>query len=589
MTTTSSTKDTALARQAIETYLQTLLDLSKYPSIIAPDHNQVLKALDGLIQLHFPRPAWSADLKDILIDWPGLFIEQREKFEQIHSQKDQNKINYSALYWSDERNSNADQTLTRLQPNSTFLSHNYLIARVLSTLLQHGMYIVRFKPEYFSFYENHIECSWDLLAVDALTEKKRQLAKTEVGWVHGALRKLELSADTQPAAAVTHAFAYALFYTLTRLPPAQHQGALLEQVDRFRLYNPLLTANLRDFWRHYLQLPVNSKETPLECWQALQDLLTETHNQNKSSINFAITEAYDIGGDSVYGRRKQSNSNEDVFFSISEIGAALLGVADGVSTADLGKGRIASHAIKCIADDYEQQWKQRIQALLAETDITARQLATEQLINDFFQQCQQAVLTEINHYLDKSTDLATEDSAAIQPMSSTLVIAVIIGQSVTIGHWGDSRAYKISQKQIIRLTEDHNQRNEQLQKSAHELFSPLPQGKGSELTRVVGQCHLSEQEKSYMSNQQKVSIDHCTLLANEYLLLCSDGLLNIDQISDEITAEIELMQQVSKQSSQSCREIARQLVRKADDVHGVDNITALLLSLPSQQQAKPNT
>ncbi len=569
MTTIISPQDDNLTPDpTIEAYLHSFLELSKSPVIAPPDYHQVLAVLQQLKNLYFPKPVWTTALDDALINWMDLFITDRTGFDALQTQRE--RFNFSTLYCSGELN--PDLALQYLAPDAPFIQHSGCCARVLTTMLQHGLYLVRFKPEYFVFYNDKLDCSWEDLQNDALSEQKRQLNKMEVGWMHGALRNLELPANAQPPAMVTHTFAYSLLHTLTRLPPAQHQGALLEQIDRFRLYNPLLTADLRNFWRHYLQLPMTSQETPLDCWQALQTLLIHDNNPSPTKT---IPATYDIGGDSVYGRRKRSNDNEDIFFSLAEDGAALLGVADGVSTADLGRGRLASHAIKRVIDDQEFEWQRRLQQLVAVTSDMEKQQDIETFIQELFQGCQQAVLTEINALFSRKT----QKEEATQPMSSTLVIAVIVGTSVTIGHWGDSRAYKISGEQIIRLTEDHNRRNEQLTKTADTIFEPLPKGAGTELSRVVGQCRFDQKQQCYLNGAQKVSIDHCQLAPGDYLLLCSDGLLNIDDVNDEAAVEIALKQQIDTHSNESCRELARQLVRAADDAHGNDNITALLLRL----------
>lgn len=577
MTTKPDAHDDGIdIEQRIEDRLHAILDLSKSKTLLHPNHNQVLAALENLGNLYFPIPSWATGLDDALIDWMDLFSTDRASFDALQTQREH--YNFSALYWS------GDLTLQSLAPGALFSLHSGLIARVLTTLLQQGLYIVRFKPDYFSFYKNSIDCSWEALQNDALTDQKRQLNKMEVGWMHGALRNLELPENVQPAAMVTHAFAYALLYTLTRLPPAQHQGALLEQIDRFRLYNPLLAADLRDFWRHYLQLPQTSQETPLDCWQAFQAILQPC---NKTKVMETIPVNYEIAGDSVYGRRKRSNDNEDVFFYLAENGAALLGVADGVSTANLGKGRLASHAIKRVIENQESQWRLRLQQLASETSETNRQQKTEELLHELFKCCQQAVLTELNKCLSQNTDNFGPKAETTQTMSSTLVIAIIVGQSVKIGHWGDSRAYKISANQIIRLTEDHNQRNEQLTKTADLIFEPLPKGAGAELTRVVGKCSFDPEQKCYIGDEQRVSIDQCQIASGDLLLLCSDGLFSINEVSDESIAEITLKQQIDHHSKESCRELARQLVRSADDAHGNDNITALLLRIMPERLAAP--
>ncbi|WP_341325708.1 protein phosphatase 2C domain-containing protein [Methylotuvimicrobium sp. KM2] len=564
----------------IEKHLQGLLELQQYPGIHVANPERILVELKQLSNLYFPRPDWSSPLDEILVDRFELFMNDRRQFETLQTERQ--KLDFNGLYWASE----LDQAKTEswLSVGSEFLRDTGLVAQVLTILSQQGLFIVRFKPDYFAFYRERIDPDWEYLNKDALSAQNIKISKMEVGWMHGSLRQLSLPDSMQPNVPVTHAFAYALLYSLTRLPRAQHQGALQEQVDRFRLYNPCLPAYLRDFWRHYLQLPSTSEETPISCWQSFQQEL----QRNTQNVPLLTHIDYDIGGDSVYGRRKNGNDNEDALFYLREGDAVMLGVADGVSSAQLGRGRIASQTVKRQVDDQEFRYRRRLQNIAQIADTGQRLNEMESFLQTVFSDCQQAVVAEINRCYEQHKAQNNENSPTpihdMQTMSTTLVLAVVIGQDVKIGHWGDSRAYLIDSEKTVRLTEDHNLRNENLQRSDRNLFEPLPPQAGSELTRVVGQCRYDSERQLFIEEKPRLSIDTCNMAESSFLLLCSDGLLEISDMSREKTAEIWLQQQMSRLRGENCREIARQLVRTADDEHGTDNITALLLSrLPTKQ------
>jgi serine/threonine protein phosphatase PrpC len=113
-------------------------------------------------------------------------------------------------------------------------------------------------------------------------------------------------------------------------------------------------------------------------------------------------------------------------------------------------------------------------------------------------------------------------------MGSTLVAALFgnAGRTVTIGHIGDSRAYRLRAAQLERLTDDHSAREELLRADVNEAaMAVIPQ---HILTRALG-----------VHPDVDVDILHDQTLPGDVYLLCSDGLwakVSEDEILATLTA-----------------------------------------------------
>lgn len=143
---------------------------------------------------------------------------------------------------------------------------------------------------------------------------------------------------------------------------------------------------------------------------------------------------------------------------------------------------------------------------------------------------------------------------------STLTAALILGQQMTIGHVGDSRAYIISDHQTKVLTRDHSlvKRLEELGQLTEEEAAIHPQR--NVLYKAIGQGANLE-----------VDVFTHPLPHKGYLLLCSDGLWGVVP-DDEITRIV--------YETENPQEASDELVRMANVAGGPDNITAVLVYFP---------
>ncbi len=143
---------------------------------------------------------------------------------------------------------------------------------------------------------------------------------------------------------------------------------------------------------------------------------------------------------------------------------------------------------------------------------------------------------------------------------TTLTAAVLLGEQMTIGHVGDSRAYLLNGKEAKILTRDHSlvERLKELGQLTPEEAAVHPQR--NVLYRAIGQGANLE-----------VDVATYPIPRDGYLLLCSDGLWGV--IDDEQITKIIYR---TSHPQKACDE----LVKAANAAGGPDNITAILVYFP---------
>jgi PPM family protein phosphatase len=163
-------------------------------------------------------------------------------------------------------------------------------------------------------------------------------------------------------------------------------------------------------------------------------------------------------------------------------------------------------------------------------------------------------------------DLAVADESR-RGMGTTLTLAKLHGDEVSLAHVGDSRAYRLRGGELEQLTRDHSlvaelERSGQITPEAAENH---PQR--SIITRALGP-------------EPDVEVDTYTLAGRDgdVFLICSDGLTSM--ISDDEVASI-------LRSAGSLDEAADELVRAANQSGGKDNITVILFRLGEGEAPEP--
>jgi PPM family protein phosphatase len=143
---------------------------------------------------------------------------------------------------------------------------------------------------------------------------------------------------------------------------------------------------------------------------------------------------------------------------------------------------------------------------------------------------------------------------------TTLTAALVIGQQITIGHVGDSRAYAVYPAgRIEQLTRDHSlvKRLEELGHLNKEEAANFPHR--NVLIRALGQGDVLE-----------IDVFTVPFPHNGYLMLCSDGLWGV--ISDK-----DILRSIS--DAPNLQRACQNMVDAANAAGGPDNITVVLAQM----------
>ena len=140
-------------------------------------------------------------------------------------------------------------------------------------------------------------------------------------------------------------------------------------------------------------------------------------------------------------------------------------------------------------------------------------------------------------------------------MGTTLTAAVLMGNTLTIGHVGDSRAYLLRDGNLTQLTQDHSWVAEQVARGAIRPEDAERHPRRNILTRAIGV-------------DARVHVDATSIEVREgdVLLICSDGL-------HSLVTDGEIKRALTKGSPQLC---SQGLVDLANAKGGNDNITVIV-------------
>ena len=166
----------------------------------------------------------------------------------------------------------------------------------------------------------------------------------------------------------------------------------------------------------------------------------------------------------------------------------------------------------------------------------------------------------ITRFINQANSLIYQESLLDyekRGMGTTIVVAVVRKNKLTIAHVGDSRAYLLRDGRLIQLTEDHTKVQDQIRNGTITFEQSSRSPLRHVLTRAVGVMDFVE-----------VDIQEIILLDKDKILLCSDGLT--DMLSD---------QEISKVLSKNLtlKLSVATLIKCANDAGGYDNISLALV------------
>ncbi|TVQ95740.1 MAG: hypothetical protein EA398_17065 [Deltaproteobacteria bacterium] len=209
------------------------------------------------------------------------------------------------------------------------------------------------------------------------------------------------------------------------------------------------------------------------------------------------------------GKRRWTAENQDGVLRLEEHSPelALVAVADGVSTASVGSGDLAS---RTALDALTLSWQSR------DGDLPASPSEEEAWLADAMDAANDALVDCVNHRWGPF------ECPPDEVMGTTLLCAVIHRDHVTLGSLGDSRAYLLRAGQLLRLNRDHNLATMAIADGADpEAALALPQAEA--LTRCIGMFDADDIGDLLISQPAAPDLLSFPLCAGDRLLLCSDG------------------------------------------------------------------
>ena len=230
-----------------------------------------------------------------------------------------------------------------------------------------------------------------------------------------------------------------------------------------------------------------------------------------------------------------------------EPGIGLFVVADGLGGH--AAGEIASQIVVDRVSQFVQQTVEKDRTWPLEYDVNlnydGNRLKVALLLSD------QAIVEDIKENPERET------------MGSTVVACLVQGHHVTLAHVGDSRAYVLNPDGIRQVTRDHSWVAEQV---THGILTPA-EARVHPFRNVITQALGN-------GGDLNVSVQEFELQEMDRLLLCSDGLSGM--ITDSEIWSITMAQT-------SLEEAVNQLIAKAREYGGEDNITAILVGFTTDE------
>jgi serine/threonine protein phosphatase PrpC len=241
----------------------------------------------------------------------------------------------------------------------------------------------------------------------------------------------------------------------------------------------------------------------------------------------------DSAGRTDAGRKRRRN--EDAFV----LEPPLFAVADGMGGAQAGEvaSRLAAAAFREFHEADGLEPEERVTAIIQEAN-------------------------------QRIYDRARSD-AQVSGMGTTITAALVTNESVAIGHVGDSRAYRLRQRTLEQLTEDHSLVADLVRSGRLKPEEADTHPQRSVITRALG-------------TDPTVDVDTFSVPAEpgDVFLLCSDGLTTM--VGDE-----EIVETIEKAST--LEQATKALVKAANRAGGEDNVTVVLFSLSGEPEALEDT
>jgi len=179
----------------------------------------------------------------------------------------------------------------------------------------------------------------------------------------------------------------------------------------------------------------------------------------------------------------------------------------------------------------------------------------------------EAAICAANDEISAQNDQAQRQ--ARDRMGTTLVLALVKGADVYIAHLGDSRAYRISQRNCQQVTLDDDVACRQVRLGGSLYREVLMQPGSGSLIQALG---MSSSQTLRPTVQRFVLDENCVFL------LCSDGLSDSDRVEQFWQQVLQPLVLEDRATERSTAEVGKHLVDLANEHNGHDNVTVALIT-----------
>lgn len=228
----------------------------------------------------------------------------------------------------------------------------------------------------------------------------------------------------------------------------------------------------------------------------------------------------------------------------ADLGSGLLMVADGMG--GYRAGEVASAiAVTATVRSYRSGLRGLID-LIEDDETSDQQVSAEgRVLRDAFRNANNLILD------------TADANPEYQGMGTTVVGLSFHDSQVSVGHVGDSRAYRYRGDELTQLTSDHTVRQELIDRGLYTREEADAAISRNLVTRALG-----------IDKGVSIDVADHEFEPGDLYLLCSDGLNDMLEFED--------IQKLVRQLSTDLDALAAALVRAANRAGGEDNISVLL-------------
>jgi len=354
------------------------------------------------------------------------------------------------------------------------------------------------------------------------------------------------TAEVGPASDVYHLGLFA-YYWLAGLLPEGFPGLGLEafgyRLPPLRTYAPWIPPGLARVLRQACAPLANQRpQRPAQVVLALEEVATRWQRR----LHHEGDLSWEIGAHTRVGRTKgalgRENEDQVLVRTFSEPERALLAVADGISTCDVGTGRLASWlTVNFIDNAFDKD--------CAKDDFLAR----------IPQVCLASANALVGWAIKKGYSQQLQDGADL--MGTTLTAAWIQGRDLHVANLGDSRAYLIDDLDVEQLTVDGDLGSGLLAQGYPPETLVEIGGMAKALRECIGGCRVDPDGTiGVHESLLEPGLFQLPLLPGDVIVLCTDGLVDEGMFLEPDT----LRQIVRTHYHRPAQEIAEVLADCAD-------------------------